>query len=248
MSTTSLIRDISFAGKWLSDFGVFPDFSKAFNTPEYSVSSESIPGKNGNLLRGENRFENKRLTIPCLIKKNFKRNFDDLVDFLTSSSGTYQRLEITAKPGVYRMAAFYTAINPETGPFLRWGKFDLVFDCMPQQFLKVGENKIDYSDAIVTSLMNPTLKPSRPLLIVEPTTNDGSITINAQVIRIRANNYRFYIDCELMHAYRLNTNNEAVSMDAYVTMPDDYVQLMPGENRISTNDAAMAIVPRWWRL
>jgi phage-related protein len=183
-----------------------------------------------------------------LIKQNFKRNFDDLIDFLTSSAGTYQRLEITAQPDVYRMAAFYSPINPETGPFLRWGKFDLVFDCMPQKFLKVGENKIDYSDAIVTSLMNPTLKPSRPLLIVEPTASNGTITINEQVITNTANSYRFYIDCELMHAYRLNSSNAVVSMDAYVTMPDDFVQLMPGENRISTNDAAMAIVPRWWRL
>ena len=242
------LRTLSYNGKSLGDFGVTADFSETFAVPGLEMETWEIPGRNGDAGLSNQRYSNVSLKFDCLIRSDFRTNYDDLIDFLTSSEGNYERLEYSADPNIFRMARFHSSIEPDMGKYNKWGTFSLVFDCMPQKFLKLGENKIQYSDAQISSLRNPTFKRSRPLLIVEPTTADGTITINAQVIRVTANNYRFYIDCELMHAYRLNTSGADVSMDSYVSMPDDYVELMPGENRILTNDAEIAIVPRWWRL
>lgn len=243
-----MIREISFNGKCLTDFGVLADFSDVFNTPAYEVSTVSIPGRSGDLIIPENRFENRRLKMKCFIRENFVQNYRDLVNYLASLAGRYERLEITAEPDVYMNAAFYSALVPDTGQFLRWGRFDLVFDCMPQKYLKLGEQKIDYGEASVNTLMNLTQHRSRPLITVEPTSSNATITINDQTISVTANNFRFYIDCELMHAYRINTSQEAISMDSYVSMPDSFVELMPGQNRIMTVNAAISLTPRWWRL
>jgi phage-related protein len=245
-----LIGDISFKNKLLSDFGVFPDFSKAFNTPEYAVNPISIPGRNGDLIVPGYRYSNRKLTIKCFIKKDFVRNYRDLVDFLTASSGSYERLELTAEPDTYQMAAFYAAVVPDTGPFLRWGRFDLIFDCMPQKFLKSGDIPIYMGEASTAIAVNPTLKPARPLIevnYVADQENGGQIEIGNAVINIAYTPYAFFIDCDQMRAYRLS-NGAAIAMDPYVTMPDDYVELGPGETAMSSLNVDCNIFPRWWRL
>ena len=45
-----MIRDITYNGKSLTDFGVFADFSEALNTSAYVVDSWTIPGRSGDLL------------------------------------------------------------------------------------------------------------------------------------------------------------------------------------------------------
>ena len=247
-----LIGDISYKNKLLSDFGVFPDFSTAFNAPAYDITPLSIPGRNGDLMKPGYRYLNRQLKIKCFIKKNFVENYKNLIDFLSESQGSYERLELTAEPDVYQMAAFYSAVTPDTGPFLRWGRFELTFDCQPQKFLKTGERPIHMAEAATRIVTNPTNKPARPLIRVNympsfAQQDGGSIEIGSAEIHIDYTPDEFFIDCDQMRAYKVN-GNTVTAMDMYVTMPDDYVEIGPGTTALSTTDVDCDIFPRWWRL
>lgn len=245
-----MIRVLTYNGKDLGEFGVTADFSRVFKKPAYQVEKWLIPGKSGDIIKPEDRYENVEIVFDCIIRNHFRQNFPDLVDFLTSLQGGYARLENSAEPDVYRMAAFHSIIEPDTGQYLKSGRFSLIFDCQPQQFLKIGENPVTVtggSTGTTISLRNPTFKPARPLIYISAMTDDGKITINGQEITILYSSYQIYIDCDTMHAYRL-TGGTVVSFDSIVTMPDDFVQLIGGENTIEVKNMTVDIYPRWWRL
>lgn len=245
-------RMIIYNGKDLGDFGVIVDFSQVFRKPAFQVSKWIIPGMNGDIIRPEDRYENIELRFDCLIRSNFKENFNGLIDYLTSFSGGYQRLETTAEPDTYRQAAFHSAIEPTAGQYLRSGRFTLVFDCMPQRWLKSGERPIHMAEAFVGHAINPTLKPARPLIRVNympsfAQQDGGVIDIGNSQISIAYTTYEFFIDCELMRAYRIS-GNSVISMDEYVSMPDNFVEIGPGDTVIGSTNADCDLYPRWWRL
>lgn len=242
-----MIRCINYNGKDLGEFGVTVDFSQIFRKPAFEVAKWVIPGKNGDIIRPEDRYSNIELQFNCLIRRNFTENFTNLVDYLTSFQGNYGRLETTAEPDVYRMAAFHSVVEPDAGQYLRNGRFTLVFDCQPQRFLKSGEEPILMNEASTTHVMNPTLKPSRPLIRVDYMVGDGSIDINSDTITVEQTADEFWIDCDTMHAYKI-VNGAAVSMDDKVSMPDHFVELTAGDNALGTTDIAISIFPRWWKL
>lgn len=133
-----MARTLTYAGKNLTDFSVWWDNSRIFNKPPKLYQSFDIPNRNGTLLSSLNKFENIQIEYDCFIKDNFKDNYNDLIDFLTSFN-TYQRLENSEEPETYRMGVFRAEVSTETGQFLKDGRFTLVFDCKPQNFYKSGD-------------------------------------------------------------------------------------------------------------
>lgn len=245
-----MIRCINYNGKDLGEFGVTVDFSQIFRKPAFDVAKWVIPGKNGDIIRPEDRYSNVELQFDCLIRSNFAENFTNLVDYLTSFQGNYGRLETTAEPDVYRMAAFHSVIEPDAGQYLRNGRFTLVFDCQPQRFLKIGEGAITITGAAAGTtkkLINPTLKPARPLIFISAMTDDGTIEINGQEISVLQSSYQIYVDCDTMHAYRVS-GGTVISFDSIVTMPDTFVEMTGGENTIVVKNMTVDLYPRWWKL
>ena len=162
----------------------------------------------------------------------------ELIDFLSSTEG-YQRLETSKEPDVYRMAQFTSAVEPQTGSFLKYGNFELVFNCMPQVFLKEGELELSITDG--KKLKNPTNKTANPLFIVEGT---GTITIGNYGFSLNQNTGETYIDCEIQDAYEgsINRNGNLVLLNGFP-------RLEKGYNTINISGfTSVKIVPRWWRL
>lgn len=126
-------------GVELEDFGIYIDTSPYFNKPVKKINKVSIPGRNGDLILDENEdvYENLTLVFPCFIRDGFAEKYDDLVNFLAQTNG-YHVLECDKDPSTYREAAVSTGWQPETGAFVKHGKFNLTFDCKPQMFLKSG--------------------------------------------------------------------------------------------------------------
>ena len=132
-------QELTFNGKALSDFGVWFDGSVSFGSPERDVELVEVVGRNGALSISNDRFRNIEITFPCAIRTNFIDNYRNLMAFLNSSKG-YCRLETTQEPNYYRLALFMNQTDPTGYKLNTHGRFDLVFQVMPQRFLKSGEN------------------------------------------------------------------------------------------------------------
>lgn len=229
---------ISFAGKDLNEFGVFCDGSLMFVKPQKNVEHFSIVGRNGDLTISNERFENVNITIPCFIRKGFRPAFTALIDFLSSTEG-YQRLETYEQPNAYRMAEFVEAVNPNTGAWMHYGSFELVFNCKPQIWLFEGENEITITNGDI--LRNPTQKPSKPLIKVVGT---GSITIGDKILTLNANTGTTFIDCDIQDAYQgtINRNGNLI-------IETSFPVLDIGDTKINYSGFNnVVIVPRWWHL
>lgn len=231
------MRTLTFNGVNLSTYHTFVDGSQLFDIPDKDVTFFPIPGKNGDLSISNDRFNNIDIAVNCFIRENFVENYNNLMSFLMSQVG-YQRLEYSAEDDVFRMGAFVKGIKADTGAFLKYGTFTLVFNCKPQKWLKSGE--IDRRVTDTRILNNPTLFDSKPLIKV---TGTGTININDSELVLAQNTSEVFIDCELEDAYEgtINRNPD-------LTITNGFPRLKPGNNTISVTNCIIDIYCRWWRI
>lgn len=241
------MRWMTFGGKALSDFNVYVDGSQVYKKPAKTFSKYSILGRNGDIFMNTNRYENVTLSFKCFIRQNFGKNYSDLMDYLNSFDG-YQKLETSEEPLVYRKALFHSSVNPNTGAFNHYGSFTLTFDCMPQQFLKSGDNQIAVEVGETIHLTNPTFQKANPFIKVLSSETHGYIYINEEQIYL--NDLPFfptYIDCELLDAWAV-ADGIIVNANEYVELSDNPITLNHGINEINTTDCSIEITPRWWKI
>ena len=230
------METLTFNGVSFRDFKTFYDGAQLYQTPEKDVTFYSVVGRNGDLAVSNDRYKNKDIPIDCFIRDHFKENFTALIDFLYTQSD-YGRLETTTEPDIFRMAQFVSAIEPETGSFLKSGKFTLTFNFKPQKYLKSGEIAISVSST--KKIVNPTSQIALPLIKVSGT---GTITINSSVLTLATNTSTTVIDCELQDAYEgtINRNPDLTITNGF--------PVLTKENNITVSGCTIEIIPRWWRL
>ena len=228
---------IVFNGKMLSDFDVFYDGTESFGIPEKDISFYSVPGKNGDLIISNGRYKNKTVPFFCFIKKDFRKNFEALMNFLETQEG-YCRLEASAEPDVYCMATYSKEIDPRLTIRFVYGDFTLRFNRKPQKWLKSGEHEIEINDSMV--LLNPTLQNAKPLIEI---TGTGTITINDSEMVLDENTSSVIVDCEMEDAYEGTINRNG---NLHVT--NGFPVLKAGENTVVVEGCSIKLTPRWWRL
>ena len=228
---------LTFNNVSLATYNTFWDGSELFVTPEKDVTFYEVPGRNGELTISNNRYKAKEISVNCFIRENFVSNFAVLVDFLYAQDG-YCRFENSKEFDIYQMASFVSAIEPNTGAFLKYGEFTLVFKVYPQKWLKSGETAISVDSSI--SLVNPTHQVALPLIEVAGT---GSITINSSVLTLSQNTSTTYIDCEIEDCWEGNINR-----NGDLTIQGGFPVLTSTNDITVSGFTSVKIYPRWWRL
>ncbi len=229
-------------GKSMRDFALVISGEDSWKKPTPDVERLSIPGRNGDLVFSNHRYENVEIKYHAGITKDFDQNFTALSNYLLSLTG-YQRLEDSYHPDVYRMALLESALVPETTAKNKEGQFDLIFSCKPQMFLKSGEQKV-----VLTgngSIYNPTMFESKPLLRIYGT---GLVGIGGETITITAADGYTDIDCDIEEAYK---DTAAINCNGNIELSsDDFPVLVPGINQITlaSGITKIEIVPRWWKI
>lgn len=222
------------------DFGVYISGQGTFSAPRRSYNMIPVPGRNGDLVGNEKRFENLELTYPAFIYANFKQNIRDFRNFLLSQVG-YQTLTDSYHPDEFRKVLYEGAFEPEVEPKNDAGSFEIVFNCKPQRFLNSGTQVTTLTAS--GSIINPTQFNSQPLLRVY---GDGQLGIGSQTITISLSGTYTDIDCEMMDCFEgvYNRNNRVVFSDY------NFPVFKPGINNISlgTGITRVEITPRWWQL
>lgn len=252
---------LTFGGRPISDFSVYISGAGTFGAPERDRKSVVIPGRDGELTIDNGRYKNIKVSYPAFIAKDYSQNVAALRNYLLSFTG-YARLEDTYHPDEFRMARYTGAFDGGSTKGMNAGSFKIDFDCMPQRWLKSGEQVLTGFYAIEGAgmggtLQNPTLMNAKPLIKVTLTSAEyADITINDISVHVTNTTRAMYIDCEIQEAYDALDQS---SMNQYLTLSDgEFPKLIPGENTwgLSVSSPAgswdgrldVEITPRWWIL
>lgn len=182
-----LINYFEFDGVNSLDYGVQISGEGVFDAPKRRAKKISIPGRQGDFIIDEGAFENIPLRYPAFIvahnEAEFKEKLEAFRSAILSKTG-YMRICDSYNGDEYRMAAYLEGLEVSPKLHNKTGNFDLVFDCKPQRYLKIGELPVQISNG--SALVNPTAFGSSPLLMVrgygDIELNDDVITINDTVV------------------------------------------------------------------
>lgn len=233
------MNQITYNGTPLSSYGVYYDSSLSYVSPEKDYELVEVLGRDGALAIYNDRFRTVELSIPCYIKSNFITNYRNLMSFLNSQKG-YQRLELTQEPNHFRKGLLMALTEPDTGQFIRDGQFTITFTCMPQRWLKTGENWVSFTaDGTIT---NPTLFDAKPIIRIY---GAGDVGIGSETLTLtQAGTDYVDVDCDIMDAYEGSTN-----MNQYLQVTD-FPVLHAGSNGVTlgTGVTKVEIMPRWYEI
>jgi len=126
-----------------AEYGIVVDGADTWAKPERDREAVHVPGRSGDLIYDNGSWHNVEIEYHCLIEHGFADRFDAFCDWLYSHLGYFRFEDQLRHPGVYRMAEFYGPLEPETIFRDHAGKFDLKFNCKPQQWLESGEVEVD---------------------------------------------------------------------------------------------------------
>ena len=227
-------------GKSTADFNLILSGEETWRKPLPDVQRIQVPGRNGDLLFSNQRYQNVDIVYHAGIKRNFDINFSAFADFLLKDPG-YHRLEDSYHPDVFRMAMVSRECVPKLAALNASGTFDLTFSCMPQQFLKSGERVQTLTQS--GNIFNPTLFSAKPMLRIY---GQGHIYVGEEKISVRETDSWIDLDCELEDGF-----HEDINMNGCVYLESDsFPVLPPGTTRIEfgMGITRVDITPRWWHL
>ena len=232
-----------------------------FNFARRDRTFVPIQGRNGDLIVDNGRYVNSTVIYAVFVPDNFAEKRDALIHGLTSQGSGYVKLRDTYHPQKYRMAVLDTDIEFATGMLNRYGRCDIVFDCMPQIFLDAGDEEVILpSTGGDVEILGE--QPSLPMIKVYTADSmsgeyiGGSISIDDFQITIgRAANIAtssiIYIDCE---AQVIRKENSLITSG--ITLIGDFPKLDPNANNsgichiessISDVDH-IGVMGKWWGL
>lgn len=219
-----------------------------------------IPGRSGDLLLDEQRYENVEMSYMAVFSGiNADSNCRGMINFLTSRVG-YKKLQDsehfvngsqTNYSSEHYMAILADALRPIITPERQLIKVEITFQRKPQRYLYSGTLSTNYT-AASNEITNPTLFASLPKITVVGT---GTLKLNDQDIVITGgytvnDSTRITIDSEMMDCY-FQYGSPVYNLNQYVSFSDNkFPVLKQGVNTlvIPSGISSCVIVPRWWKL
>lgn len=205
------------------------------------LNSVTIPGRNGELLLSNKRYNNVAISYNCGITRQFERDFTGFASQLLAAPG-YHRLEDSYHPEYFRMAAITSGITPSMTALNHAGQFSVSFTCKPQMYFKSGEYKQEFTVSGGT-LFNPSVHTAKPLIRVYGT---GTLSIGDSFITINSADGYTDIDCDMQECYK-----GTVNCNGNVTLVNgEFPELHAGSNGVTFDSGItkVEITPRWWTL
>lgn len=222
------------------DYGVYISGTGTFDAPTRAYEAIEVPGRDGAYLGLEHRLENVELTYPAFMYADFRENMMALRSVLLSQIG-YQILMDSYHPDEYRLAVYKGGLSADVLAGNHAGEFDIVFDCMPQRWLRSGLEVITVTGS--QSIYNPTKFDSMPLIRAY---GSGQIGVGDVTVTIASHSNPYIdIDCDMMDCYYNTVNcNALVSFSG-----NDFPTLRPGTNNFTLNGVTkIEVTPHWWRV
>ena len=161
---TRYVRNfLTFAGKNSKDFLLYISGPGVYDSPAVDVDLQTIPGKNGDLIRdnakaGEHRFKNLDISYDAFFFDALAPRTAAVKSWLLSPAG-YQVLHDTYDPDFFRMGICKEALafEPKRG---KGATMKLTFHCQPQRWSVDGQRKLVLTRE--TTIKNPFYFHAKP--------------------------------------------------------------------------------------
>lgn len=176
----SIIKDFTFNGRTASSFGVqLADNTEWWATPERDMEHISVPGRSGDLLIDNGRFNNLEITFE-VNRLTDGRALSNLINWLALNPG-YQRLSVSDDPDHYRMASFESMTQPTFGQLKKSARISIPFNCKPQRYIVSDEEGVTITAGSPLTITNygDTAKPRLELMALR-----GSTQVSASTLQI----------------------------------------------------------------
>lgn len=226
------------------EFSLYIKSKGTYNTPVRDMDFISVPGRNGDLIQDNGRYNNVPIPYDLALVKKDNRQFNELVDSIKewlAIGGGYNVLWDSYNPRYFRYAAVEGAIDVAE-ELTNYGEFSLSFNCKPYRYSFDGQKVITVPKAGL-QLYNPEKLTAAPYIKIY---GNGNITLSVNAVTVTFVGVSGYveIDSEIMNVYKDLTplNN--------IMMGDTFPTFAPGSNTISFagNVTKAEIVPRWCTL
>lgn len=190
---------IWFDGVSSEEMSVFVEKIPSRIIPTRKVERISIPGRSGDLIFPQDAFENYEQKYEIYISAKRQKIINAaraVVEWLVKPG--YKRLEDSYDPEVYRMANFQSGVEIENY-LMEYGRATIAFDCMPQRWLKSGEQPITIQQN--GTLHNPSAMEALPLIQINGS-GAGTLTVGDETISFAGIEDFLIIDSENMQCYK----------------------------------------------
>lgn len=227
-------------GKNSQDLGLLISGEKTYNSPSRDVTTVSIPGRSGDLIIDNGRYNNIEISYTVSFRKDIPEKTRALKAWLLSNAG-YRRLEDTYQPEYFRLAAISNATAFEIS-INRYGTAELIFNCNPFLFSKGGEQTVSIP-ASGGRIYNPEYFESQPIITVYGNGN-GVLSVNNINYNLSDIDGYVTINSDVGLVYKGTENkNSTVNFIEFPT-------LQVGENIIDWTGGItkVEIIPRWCTL
>lgn len=126
------------------DYKVFITNAGIYKSPEKRYKEHIVPGRSGKVLEDTGTFENIEVEYPLCVYEDSDNNLQAFLAAMLRKKG-YQRIEDTFHPEYYRMGAFLDEYEPKrVTEDAEMSNGVIKFNCMPQKWLKSGEEPLYY--------------------------------------------------------------------------------------------------------
>jgi predicted phage tail component-like protein len=223
-----------FNGVRSSDFGLIISGKDIYSAPAPDVSFVSVPGKNGDVLIDNARFNN--VTVSYTVAFRNVKSRAAAIKLWLCRVGYYVLID-TYQPAYFRMASFSSNLKIDE-LIENVGQAQISFNCKPFMYSFAGQETITLTEP--WTVINPEAFLCLPYIKI---IGSGDITlfIGAHAYAIRSVESYIELDSELMAAYKGSVLcNEKINFT-------EFPVLSPGESNISWTGAVtqIEIVPRW---
>lgn len=242
--------NLIFNGISTEDLGLIIQAPPKYTFPAKDLSTSHVPGRNGDIILDNYCYSNVDRTYPIASVfrpgTDFAANSEQILKWLTEPSG-YCRLEDTYDPTVYRLAMF-SSNGSLTNIYDEATTIDVTFNCKPQRFLKLGEEKVDYHGTDIT-IRNPTVETALPLITINGISktqdnaivlltvlnkNDNKVSSSITISKLPNDEKYITFDSDDQVVYYKDQNGNKKDRNAYVNFNrTDFPKLRKGETQIT---------------
>lgn len=219
--------------------------------PDYE--SISVPGRNGDLHRSNNRWFNRERKMVLYCPETAKTSLESFIAALLAEP-MYSKISSSIWPAFFMYGTFKGGTEPRKSVAYEAGRVEIIFDCKPQKFLTSGEEEIVINSGEETRyLENPTGFVAKPFLTIQFPSGPSLVEIDfssASINSVTLLASRFTsvtLDTETMDF--IGYDNTNLNPDFSTNHKDIYIPA--GTSGVACPDTGtftLRMKPRWWTL